>query len=134
MQQHAGKIIVGILIFLGLFLSPYFYDFATHPAAPKLVVGTREKQCVEPTPYMRSSHMKLLETWRDEVVRQGNRIYKSTSGKEYVMSLESTCMKCHTSKAQFCDRCHNYLNVSPNCWDCHIAPKEQQLQTARSDK
>jgi len=134
MQQHAGKIIIGILIFLGLALSPYFYNFATRPAAPKLVVGTQEKQCVESIPYMKSSHMKLLDTWRDEVVREGKRMYKSSSGKEYVMSLQNTCMKCHTTKTQFCDRCHNYLDVSPNCWDCHLSPKEQQQQAARSDK
>ena len=46
-------------------------------------------------------------------------------GKQYTMSLINTCMKCHTSKAKFCDRCHNYMAVTPDCWDCHIAPKEK---------
>jgi len=32
-------------------------------------------------------------------------------------------MKCHTDKAKFCDRCHNYVGVTPNCWDCHVEPK-----------
>jgi hypothetical protein len=134
MQQHAGKIIIGILIFLGLMVSPYIYNATTSPAAPKLEVGTQEKQCVESTPYMKANHMKMLDTWRDQVVREGKRIYVSSTGKEYVMSLQNTCMKCHTTKTKFCDRCHDYLDVSPNCWDCHIPPKEQQQQAARSDK
>lgn len=135
MQQHAGKIIIGILIFLGVVLSPFAYNFMTSPKAPELVVGTKEKNCVEPTPYMKSSHMKLLDSWRDEVVREGKTIYVSSTGKKYVMSLQNTCLKCHTSKEKFCDRCHNYLDVSPNCWDCHFAPKQlQQKQAARSEK
>ena len=30
----------------------------------------------------------------------------------------------YTSTNDFCDRCHNYLAVSPYCWDCHVDPKE----------
>ena len=29
------------------------------------------------------------------------------------MSLTRTCMDCHSNKAEFCDRCHNYLAVRP---------------------
>ena len=32
---------------------------------PKLEVGTTEKACVESTPYMKASHMQLLNDWRD---------------------------------------------------------------------
>jgi hypothetical protein len=33
-------------------------------------------------------------------------------------------MACHTSKKEFCDRCHDYTSVTPYCWDCHLAPVE----------
>jgi hypothetical protein len=43
------------------------------------------------------------------------------------MSLSNTCLDCHSNKAEFCDRCHNYASVSPYCWDCHIDnPKENK--------
>ena len=38
------------------------------------------------------------------------------------MSLTNTCLGCHSNKAQFCDQCHNYLEVTPYCWDCHVDP------------
>jgi hypothetical protein len=39
--------------------------------------------------------MKLLIQWRDEVVRQNQRVYIATDGKEYEKSMANTCMKCH---------------------------------------
>ncbi|HTY22877.1 MAG TPA: sulfate reduction electron transfer complex DsrMKJOP subunit DsrJ [Desulfomonilaceae bacterium] len=123
-MYNAGKIIVGILIFLVLVSVPFWYNRGKAAAPPKLEVGTTEKQCVESTPYMKASHMKLLDQWRDDVVRNGKRIYISSTGKQYEMSLQNTCVKCHAKKTQFCDRCHDYVEVSPVCWDCHIAPKE----------
>ncbi len=123
-MYNAGKIITGIIIFLVLVSVPFWYSGGKTATPPKLEVGTTEKACVEPTPYMKSSHMKLLESWRDDVVREGKRIYISSTGKQYQMSLQNTCVKCHAKKSQFCDRCHDYVEVSPKCWDCHIAPKE----------
>lgn len=130
-MYDSGKIIAGIAIFLVLITFPIWYGFATGAKAtpPKLEVGTTQKQCVESTDYMKSSHMKLLDYWRDEVVRNGKRIYTSKlTGKPVEMSLENTCFKCHVSKANFCDRCHNYVESTPNCWDCHNEPKEAQPQ------
>ena len=86
---------------------------------------TKEKQCVEATPFMRDSHMKLLIQWRDQVVRENMRLYKGSDGKTYTMSLTNTCLNCHSNKEQFCDQCHNYVGVSPNCWNCHIIPEEK---------
>ena len=40
------------------------------------------------------------------------------------MSLSQSCLGCHSNKEQFCDACHNYAGVKPNCWSCHIVPKE----------
>jgi hypothetical protein len=56
-------------------------------------------------------------------VREHNRKFVAFDGKTYTISLTQTCMKCHTSKAEFCDRCHEYAGVTPYCWDCHIDPK-----------
>jgi hypothetical protein len=73
---------------------------------------------------MKTEHMKMLDEWRQEVVRDNLRYYKSTTGKTYYKSLQTTCMDCHSNKSKFCDQCHNYMAVAPYCWDCHIAPKE----------
>ncbi len=123
-MYNTGKIIVGIVIFLVLITFPFWYNRGKAAPPPKLEVGTTEKQCVEATPYMKSSHMLLLAEWRDAAVREGKRMYVSTTGKQFDMSLQNTCTKCHAKKTEFCDRCHNYVEVSPTCWDCHIAPKE----------
>ena len=96
--------------------------------APELELTAKAKAakvCVMPTEYMKAEHMHLLDIWRDSVVREGKRIYVNSHGKEFNMSLSNTCLDCHSNKAEFCDRCHNYASVSPYCWSCHIEnPKE----------
>ncbi|MBI5572173.1 MAG: sulfate reduction electron transfer complex DsrMKJOP subunit DsrJ [Desulfomonile tiedjei] len=135
-MYNSGKIIIGIIIFLVLATFPFWFNRGVAQAPPKLEVGTQEKQCVESTPFMKANHMKLLVDWRDYVVRDGKREYTSTTGKKFDMSLQNTCMKCHTQKTKFCDRCHDYVEVAPTCWDCHIAPVEpgqaQQAKALRS--
>ncbi len=125
-----GKIFIGIIIFLSVATSPFFYNMGKATAKPDPKLDTPEiqkmekKQCVEPKEFMRREHMKLLNEWRDSVVREGNMIYIGVGGEVYSMSLQSTCMKCHSNKKKFCDECHRYVAVKPYCWDCHIAPKE----------
>ena len=120
------KIIPGIIIFLCLITFPVWYNVASGKAAyspdPKILPGT--ESCVESAEYMRKFHMNLLNHWRDEVVRNENRVYVSQDGKEYDISLSNTCMNCHSNKSEFCDRCHNYMEVDPYCWSCHIEPRE----------
>jgi hypothetical protein len=88
------------------------------------------KQCVLSKEEMITGHMRLLNDWRTEVVRDGKRMYVASDGKSYEMSLQNECMKCHSNKSQFCDQCHNYAGlehgVDPYCWNCHIAPKENK--------
>jgi hypothetical protein len=82
-------------------------------------------ECVAPVQEMRTSHMVLLNQWRDDILREGgSRIGKTANGTEYVRSLQNGCMKCHSDKKKFCDECHNYTSVKPYCWDCHLQPKE----------
>ena len=126
-MYDAGKIIVGLVVFLALATSPLWYNAVSSAPVtePELKLPTDSTQCVEATDYMRSSHMDLLNQWRDVVVREGTREYVSElTGKTYDMSLSRTCMDCHSNKAEFCDACHTYTAVSPYCWDCHVEPKE----------
>jgi len=94
----------------------------TDISAPDLDIGTDAGRCVESREFMRIHHMQLLDTWRDSVVRDGKRIYTNRKGERFNMSLQNTCMACHQSKERFCDRCHDYMGVTPTCWDCHIEP------------
>jgi hypothetical protein len=126
-MYDAGKILLGLLIFLVLITFPLWYDniISSHAAIkpdPKIV--TTEKECVAPTEFMKTSHMEFLNHWRNSVVRGNDRVFISSHGKNYDMSLVRTCLGCHSNKDQFCDNCHTFLAVSPYCWDCHVRPKE----------
>lgn len=129
-MHDGGKVITGLIIFVGLVTFPIFYNIGKADIKPEPKLDTpviqqlQEKKCVEPKEFMRSEHMQLLNSWRDSVVRDGNRVYVSSTGGKYNISLQNTCMNCHSNKKEFCDRCHSYLAVKPYCWDCHVAPKE----------
>ena len=119
-------ITAGLVVFVAIVTSPIwlnFVNFGKSVPAPELVLSEKAQaagECVRDTDYMKTSHMQLLDTWRDSVVRDGNRIYVNAEGKSFNMSLTKTCLDCHSNKAEFCDRCHTYASVTPYCWDCHI--------------
>jgi hypothetical protein len=116
-------IYAGLAIFLGLAAFPVWHDVyaGVTTKGPNPVLPTLEKQCVAPVEYMKSSHMNLLMTWREDVVRGNKHSFAAFNGKSYTMNLTSTCLaQCHTKKSDFCDRCHNYAAVSVPCWDCHL--------------
>lgn len=124
-----GKIVTGLVIGLGLLLFPFLYNAGEAKKVPEAVLTDKAKeakQCIWPKEYMRTNHMKVLDTWREDVVRTAQRTTKAADDKSYLMSLQSTCMDCHSNKTKFCDQCHNYLGVAPYCWDCHIEPKEMK--------
>lgn len=125
-MNDTGKIMAGLIIFLGLITLPIWYHAVSGNVSkpPDLEIITKEKQCVAPAEYMKVFHMDMLNQWRDEVVRKENRVYKAVNGKQFIMSLSNTCLDCHSNKDKFCDRCHDYLGVKPYCFDCHIEPKE----------
>ncbi len=119
-------IVGGLIVFLALVTYPVWHDLVAHASAkgPNLGMPAGEKQCVAPLNEMKTSHMQLLLTWRDDVVRNDVRNYRAFTGKTYTMSLSGTCLRCH-NKEQFCDRCHTYVGVStPYCWDCHVDPAQ----------
>jgi hypothetical protein len=123
-----GKVIVGLIVFGVLISFPFWYNLGKAAPAPEPVLTEKAKaakECVRSTDYMRTEHMQLLDVWRDTVVRDGKRMYVNEQGKTYDMSLSNTCLDCHSNKAEFCDKCHNYTAVTPYCFDCHIEnPKE----------
>lgn len=129
-MYDGGKIITGLIIGIALLLIPFWPTgdkWAAKTPEPELTAKAKEaKECVEPKSYIRNQHMKLLDEWRNDAIRKANRIYKSSTGKIYDISLQNTCMECHSNKSKFCDQCHNYAGVAPYCWDCHIEPKENK--------
>ena len=76
-----------------------------------------------PKEFMTAGHMELLDVWRDDYVRRNDLVHVSHTGKQYYKSLTRTCLGFHKSKADFCDKCHDYAGVKPYCWDCHMDPK-----------
>ena len=126
-MSDKGKAIIGLFFLLILFLSPVLYSLAGGGDGPRpeLVMPVGETNCVELKEYMTANHMNLLNKWRDMVVRDGEKTYTSKEfGTTHEMSLTGTCLGCHTDRETFCNRCHDYTDVNPYCWDCHIETKE----------
>ena len=125
--RHGRPMNEKILIFAGLsiFLLGVTFPFwqSVKPEDfPKVAMETKGDQCVAPAAYMRKNHMLLLNTWRDSVVRDGERFHIMPDGSRVEKSLTKTCLGCHVSKKQFCEECHTYASVKPYCWGCHVVP------------
>ena len=127
-MHDAGKVILGLVIFLALIGFPIWYNMASDTVSdvPVLEKAVRGEQCVRDNEWMTGHHMDLLNDWRDEVVRDYERFETGQDGTVYEKSLSNTCLSCHVNKDKFCDQCHDYMSVDPYCWDCHIIPKEIQ--------
>ncbi len=131
---NGGKIFIGLLVFAVLAASPFIFNMGKSKTAekPDIRIDTPEilkledKKCVAPREQMRATHMKVLDSWRDAVVRNDDRSPVLVSGRQYDKSLQNGCMKCHSNKEEFCDKCHAYVEVKPTCWECHIEPKEKK--------
>jgi len=124
----------GLLIFLGLATFPVWRGLSagTTTEGPQPALPTQQKACVAPLAYMKSSHMQLLNQWRDTAVRRGERNFTAYNSQGYAINLTSTCLKqCHAGKAEFCDRCHSYAGITPDCWNCHLDSKQVALRSAR---
>ncbi len=131
-MYDSWKVILGIIIFLAIFTLPIWLNvtFSEEKSLkPVLEYPEGEKECVESKDYMTAYHMDLLNEWRDKVVREDQRYFVKNGnfvyhkGQKLEMSLTLACLKCHANKEKFCDQCHNYLDVKPYCWDCHVQPK-----------
>ena len=132
MSSDKGTIMAGLGLFVAIVAFPVWYSAAStapdrngdgkpdYQPMPEKPEG--QTACIESTEFMRASHMDLLMTWRDTVVREDQREWTAPDGKIYTISLTGTCLRCHDNKAEFCDRCHDYSGVTPYCWDCHVDP------------
>jgi hypothetical protein len=133
-------IALGLVVFFGLifaFVGPNLGKMAA-PPDPKLdtpaiqKLAAKDRKCVMPTDYMRANHMQMLIDWRENVIRSyepghpqaDDRMFVNPEGKKYLASLSKTCLECHSNKAKFCDQCHNYVAVTPNCFGCHLTNEQ----------
>ena len=124
-MSDKGKIIGGLVVFVVLVTFPLWHTLAAGGEAtqPALEYPVGESQCIEDTEYMRANHMDILNQWRNSVVRDGVTEYTASSGEQFTISLTGTCMDCHDKRDTFCKACHDYSNVTPTCWDCHVEPR-----------
>lgn len=124
-MSDKGKIIGGLVVFLIIVTFPFWHTVTAGGEVnlPELEYPVGETQCIEDTEFMRANHVDILNQWRNSMVRDGETEYTASSGERYTMSLTGTCMDCHDNGDAFCIRCHDYANVFPKCWDCHIDPK-----------
>jgi hypothetical protein len=98
-------------------------------AAAGPVIAKAQGRCVAPPDEMRRRHPEMLRHQRDRTVREGVR--------GAPVSLE-TCVNCHATAVpgsaaaggeplrsvlggpdQFCQGCHSYAAVKPDCFECH---------------
>jgi len=132
-MYDTGKVITGLVIFVGIFTFGFWYSAGSAAPKPEPKLDTPEikkmakKECVESKQFMVTTHMQLLNDLRDQALRDGNRWYVNSKGEKIWISLQNTCLKCHSNKKDFCDKCHNYVGVAPYCWDCHIDPNRSEL-------
>lgn len=138
-------IVLGLLVFVALMLGATMANrgLGKFRTKPVLELPKHEKFCVRDAAYMRENHMKLLNDWRDQVVRDEVRkekiprldahgkVIKDASGKTVYQTIErsltKTCLRCHSNPRTFCQRCHEYAGVikhggTVQCFDCHIMP------------
>lgn len=101
----------------GLALSGQAVQAGDGVPKPAIKIAT-EGNCIAPTDEMRRNHMDMLKHQRDRTLRQGIRGEKASLNE---------CINCHASKTTgsvlgpggFCQECHNYAAVKPDCWECH---------------
>lgn len=126
-MYNGGKIIAGLIIFIALVTFPFYTNMGKTIEMPEAPAADPDEMHIGDIPIvqMRGQHMKLLDRWRDEVVRHGER-YVTFDGDQYEKSIQNGCLACH-SKKEFCGKCHNYAGVDPYCWNCHFSEEEGLL-------
>ncbi len=104
-----------LIILLPLLYSLFSFVFASGNQGSQPFLerpDAQYKDCVRETEYMRHHHWELLRAVREDVVRYGKR------GE---ISLNK-CRECHTSREQFCTKCHDAVSMKPDCYGCHYYP------------
>jgi len=116
--MDAGKFVGGIAI-AGLIGAGPLWVAKVHGAKGGALAPPRSAPCLESKESMRTGHPALLASWRDRVVRSGQRSYHTADGRDVPIGLGETCLGCHGEASKFCDRCHAQNAVTLSCWQCH---------------
>ncbi len=95
--------------------------------APTVPPAVKGETCVNDPDVMRKDHMDFLKHDRDATMHEGIRDTK--------YSLRG-CMDCHQvpgadgqpvtieSEKHFCNVCHDFVGVQPDCFQCHTSTPE----------
>jgi len=138
---HGHYILPALAVFLVAATLPIWRGVATRAPGFQSPPNPRGERCIEPKSTMGAEHMRLLMRWRDEVVRENNRIYMASDGRQWDKSLK-TCVACHghtdpqgksTTAAAACNECHNYVNAKLDCWNCHSDTARPGVNTLAGD-
>jgi hypothetical protein len=117
---------IALLATLAVVLVPFAYSVVSAALAgendrPDPFLETPDGECVRPTRWMRFHHMDLLKELRDEELRRG---------AEREISFDK-CRECHPSRERFCNRCHDEVNLVPDCFGCHYYEEPTGPEEAR---
>ncbi len=118
-MRDAGKTVGGLLIVAAVLAGPLWFGWARGAKPAVLPQATAGEDCVQPRAEIRKNHPTLLESWRQRVVRQGDRVHQKADGRAVRISLTETCLGCHGDATRFCDSCHAQAGVTLSCWQCH---------------
>lgn len=113
LRSLAARIGVAVLVTL-LFVLAVGLPADLQAGPPQLEEPKGGGECIRPEGWMRRNHMDFLKHQRGLTVREGIRVRSESLAK---------CAECHTSHTRFCDRCHNYVGVAPDCFECHLFPE-----------
>jgi hypothetical protein len=119
MRLDGGRVVGGVAILLSVAAGPAWMGSAhgvriAGPATPRGSAG-----CVEARDDMRKNHPALLARWREQAVRLGERVQRTADGRRLPIDLTETCLGCHGTASDFCERCHAQVAVTLSCWQCH---------------
>lgn len=125
-----GRAITAILFAAALSVVAGCSDSSGQQAVSGSSKAAKLTQCVRPKEFMRRNHFELIQHQRDITVHQGVR--------DTTDSL-AACIACHVqydkdgkpvpvnANGQFCNGCHNWLAVAPDCFGCHsTVPRGRQ--------
>jgi len=121
-----------VLVLIAIVLIPPGYSLVSRVIAqeppPEMFLEravSMHESCVTETEFMRLHHWEFLKGMREEVVRYG---------KRGDLNLNK-CRECHTSRGQFCNKCHNSVSLEPDCFGCHYYPvTKAEAEAAMIDK
>lgn len=117
-----GRAITAMLLAAALSVAAGCSDSSGQQAVPGSSKAAKLNTCVRPKEFMRRNHFELIQHQRDITVHQGVR--------DTTDSL-AACIACHVqydkggkpvpvnADGQFCNGCHHWLAVAPDCFDCH---------------